>query len=261
MMRLAELQRAFQQNVLDGSREIESIVASTERFATAERLGVYSGGYAERLSEALAQTYPAVRAALGERRFASLIDRLAHTQPSRHFSVRRYGIELVELLASTFGGPKGSALAELARWEWLLAEVFDAADRRALTQADLAGFDPATWPLLRFVLTPTLRRARLETNAVQWWKWACAGAGAARPRRWRLQRPTEWVLWRQELAIYFRPLSVPESRALATIAEGETFGELCAALADLVDADEVPVRAATLLHTWLKEGWIVAVEP
>ena len=256
-MRLAELQRAFQRNVLDGSRDIESIVAGTDRFPTTERLGVYSGGYAERLSEALAQTYPAIKSALGDREWGRLIDRLAHDQPSRHFSVRRYGSELAALLEDRFKGPKGSALADLARWEWLLAEVFDAADQRALTQVDLAAIAPAEWPQLRFELTPTLRRARLETNAVSWWKWACADA--ARPARWRLQRPAEWVLWRQELAIYFRPLSAPEGCALETASAGGTFGELCAALSSLVAADELAVRAATLLHTWLKEGWVTAV--
>jgi hypothetical protein len=258
-MRLAELQRAFQRNVLDGSREIETIVAGTEHFATPERLGVYSGGYAERLAEALAQTYPAVQAALGERAFAEVIEQLAHTRPSRHFSVRRYGSELTELLARTFSGPKGRGLAELARWEWLLAEVFDAADRDPMGQADLAGLEAQAWPRLRFELTPTLRRAVLGTNAVQWWKFACAGA--ARPRRWRLRHSSEWVLWRQELAIYFRPLSNPEQRALDVITQGGSFGDLCAQLAELVDADEVAVRAATLLHTWLKEGWIVGAQP
>jgi hypothetical protein len=256
MMRLAELQRAFQRNVLDGSRDIESIVAGTDRFPTTERLGVYSGGYAERLSEALAQTYPAVKSALGDRQWDRLIDRLAHSQPSTHFSVRRYGFELAALLQEYFKGPKGSGLAELARWEWLLAEVFDAADQRTLTQVDLGSIDPEQWPQLRFDLTPTLRRMRLETNAVNWWKWACSGA--MRPGRWRVQRPAEWVLWRQELAIYFRPLSAPEACALERAAAGGTFGELCAALSSLVEADEVPVRAATLLHTWLKEGWITA---
>jgi len=256
-MRLAELQRAFQRNVLDGSREIESIVAGTERFPTAERLGVYSGGYAERLAEALAQTYPAVRAAIGERRFDSLIGRLAHSRPSRHFSVRRYGGELDGLLAENFAAPRGRVLAELARWEWLLAEVFDAADRRALTQADLAHLDPASWPQLHFELTPTLRRIELASNAVGWWKWACADA--PRPRRWRLQRATEWALWRQELAIYFRPLSLVERSALEAVVAGGTFGELCATLAEHVEPEDAPVRAATLLHTWLKEGWIVGV--
>ena len=256
-MRLAELQRAFQRNVLDGAREIESIVAGSERFPTAERLGIYSGGYAERLAEALAQTYPAVRAAIGERRFGALIERLAHGQPSRHFSVRRYGAELDRLLADTFAAPKGRVLAELARWEWLLAEVFDAADARALTQADFADLDPESWPQLHFALTPTLRRIELATNAVAWWKWACADA--PRPGRWRAQRASVWALWRQELAIYFRPLSIAELAALEAVAAGGTFGELCAALADHVEPEAAPVRAATLLHTWLKEGWIVGV--
>jgi len=251
-MKLLELQRAFQSHILHGTGGIEAIVPGSARFDVATRLGVYSGGYAERLIEALAQTYPAVRFALGERTFARLIRTLAHESPSRHFSVRYYGEGLATLIAGALEGPQGRGCRELALWEWDLAAAFDAADAQTVSSADLAAIEPASWPALRFELTPSLHVRTLATNAVEWWKAACADG--TRPRRWRARRPAQWVLWRSELAIYFRKLPPAEERMLAAARCGARFDEMCA---ELEGAEAAPVRAATLLHGWLKSGWIV----
>ena len=256
-MKLLELQRAFQAHVLSGTADIEAQVPGTERFDTATRLGVYSGGYAERLIEALGQTFPAVRAALGSRAFGRLVDQLAHHSPSLHFSVRYYGEGLADLIAREIPGPRGRGASELARWEWLLAAAFDAPDHAALTRADLAAIEPAAWAGLRFALTPALQRASLASNCVQWWKAACAEA--PRPARWRIGRPRAWVAWRSELAIYFRPLGDMEAALLDAVLRDATFAEICAALAEH-DARRAPVQAAQLLHTWLADGWIIELK-
>jgi hypothetical protein len=256
-MKLLELQRAFQAHVLSGATGNEALVPGTERFDTATRLGVYSSGYADRLTEALAQTFPAVRVTLGPRTFGRLVHELAHHAPSRHFSVRYYGEGLADLIAREIHGPRGRGASELARWEWDLAAAFDAPDCTALTRADLAGIEPAAWAGMRFALAPSLRRASLASNCVQWWKAACAEA--PRPARWRIGRPREWILWRSGLAIYFRLLDQVEAGLLDAALGGATFGEICAVLAEH-DARGAPALAAQLLHTWLAEGWIVGLK-
>jgi hypothetical protein len=256
-MKLAELQRTFQAHVLNGSAEIAAIVPGSEHFDTATRLGIYSGGYADRLVEALAHTYPAVRYALGLPAFARLVSLLAHSSPSTHFSVRFYGRELAELIERELSGPRASGAAELARFEWALAGAFDAADRAPLTAVDLEGMDAAEWPHLKFTPAPSLHRVVLRTNAVRWWRAACEGAPC--PPRWRSRAPCEWLLWRRELAIYFRPLPEDEARALAALESGTTFAEICERLTELRGARRAPLRAAQLLRAWLADGLIVAV--
>ncbi len=61
-------------------------------------------------------------------------------------------------------------LAELARWEWAMTEVFDAADADALGVGDLAQIAPEEWADLRFALHPSARRLALAWNAPQIWK-------------------------------------------------------------------------------------------
>jgi hypothetical protein len=245
-MKLLELQRAFQAHILAGDAAIAALVPGTPECDTATRLRVYAAGYADRLIEALAHTYPALQAALGAASFGQLVRTLAHRAPSRSFSVRHYGAQLAALIEAELRGPKAQAAADLARWEWALAAVFDGEDCRPLTASALQAVPPERWGELSFGLTPALRTLTVASNAVRWWQAACAGG--PRPLRWRRRAPTPWVIWRRELALYFRPLRTDESRALEALRGGEPFAAVCEALE--------PLRAARLLHTWLDEGLI-----
>src|SRR5207248_2299216 len=71
-------------------------------------------------------------------------------------------------------------LAELARWEWTMTDVFDAADATALTHAELARVSPEQWAGLRFTWHPSLRRLALSWNAPQIWQ--ALTADAERPQ-------------------------------------------------------------------------------
>ena len=254
-MRLAEIQQALQARVLRGARTIEAAVPGTERFDTATRLGVYEYAYAARLTEALADTYPALRHALGPTEFAELIRAYATTSPPSHFSIRHYGRDLDDFVAGKYRGARAKVLSELARWEWLLAESFDAADAVALTRASLASIAPEQWETVCFKLSPAFRRMRMQSNAVQWWR--AASERAPRPTRWRSAAPVEWAIWRANLTTYFRSLKPDEAWAIDAVAEGRSFAELCEGLVRFCDETQAPIRAATFLHRWLQDEWLV----
>ncbi|MEJ0008524.1 MAG: DNA-binding domain-containing protein [Steroidobacteraceae bacterium] len=249
-MKLAALQAVFQAHVLQGHAAIVSEIATDERIASALRLKIYTEGYAARLVEVLSETYPAVLAALGPARFARCVRDFARAHPSRFRSARAYGEALSEWLASSHTGPRARGMADLARFEWAVAGAFDAADAPALTPASLAGVEPAQWPTLRFSFSPTVRRLCVSSNCVAWWKFACAEQ--PRPSRWRSTCVQQWLVWRQELAVFYRPLPLAEMPVLDAALAGQTFGELCEQVSG-------PAAAATLLRGWFDAGLIVEV--
>jgi putative DNA-binding protein len=248
-MKLAQLQESFQAHVLRHDPTVEQHIHGDERFPLSLRLGVYSGAYALRLIEVLGETFPAVQAALGASQFAALVSEFARACPSRYRSARAYGEELGPWLAARLRGPKATGIADLSRFEWAVAGAFDAADRRPLEMADLAAVAPAQWPDLQFEFSPTLRCVNVTSNAVAWWRSACAEQ--ARPSRWRPTCLQRWVVWRRDLAVFYRRLSQAEARMVDGALSGESFGELCEAL-------DGPARAATLLHGWVSEGLLSA---
>jgi hypothetical protein len=122
---LARLQLAFQARALAGSTNIDAAIASRGRGKLSTRLGIYEHAYLSRLVEGLGATYRALRRQLGDEQFAAVTTAFIHAAPSKHASIRNYGAELGAFLGSVRPGVEGETLAELAEWEWLLADVFD----------------------------------------------------------------------------------------------------------------------------------------
>lgn len=257
-MRLAELQRALQSRVLHGDPAIEFVISGSERCDTGTRLGIYEHAFIARLVEALADTYPALRNTMGENEFTELTRGFVAKSPPVHFSIRYFGSDLAAFIPSAFTGAKAKVLGDLARWEWALSEAFDAADAVAVTKEDLGGIEPKQWPRLRFRLSPSLRRLRLSSNAVQWWR--AAKQKAVRPTRWRSAKPVEWAIWRSQLTTYFRSLPRDEAWALDAIAGRQPFAAMCEVLVQFTGAEHAPMRAATLLQKWIGDEWIVGIE-
>ena len=249
-MKLAQLQQSFQDHVLRGDPRIAHEICGDERFPVSLRLAIYTEAYGARLIEVLAETFPAVQAALGQESFARRVAEFARDHPSRFRSARAYGEELPRWLGAQLSGSRAQGMVDLARFEWTMADAFDAADQVALSAASLAGVAPEQWPQLRFVYSPTLRRLRVTSNCVAWWRFACAQA--PRPSRWRSTCAQEWLVWRQELAVFYRRLSRAETAALDAGLAGATFAQLCERLPG-------PAVAAAMLQGWFNAGLIMGV--
>jgi hypothetical protein len=256
---LARLQGEFQEYLLRGTRAIEARLVGSARFALETRLGIYAGAYGSRLIDALESSYPALAALLGEEDFRTLGAHYVRAHDSPYFSIRNYGDALEEFLGTHADYAGVPLLAELARFEWTLCAVFDAADAEPLSGAALAHIAPADWAQLRFTFHPSVRRVALAWNAPQLWK-ALTGSGE-RPQLRVVAEPVEWLAWRQDLKTYFRSLEPTEAAALDAARKGRGFGELCELLAAAHGAGQAPAQAAALLAGWLGAGLIVAAAP
>jgi hypothetical protein len=256
---LARVQGEFQEYLLRGTRAIEERVVGSARVPIETRLGIYAGAYGSRLIDALGSSYPALAALLGEEDFQELGARYVRTHESPYFSIRNYGDALEEFLSEHADYADVPLLAELARFEWTLCAVFDAADAELLGAAALAARAPAEWPELRFGFHPSVHRVALRWNAPQLWK--ALTEGGERPDLCVAEEPIEWLAWRQDLKTWFRSLEPGEATALDAARNGESFGELCEHLADSHGAEQTAAQAAALLARWLGDGLIVAAAP
>lgn len=256
MSELARVQGEFQEYLLRGTRAIEAEVVGSARVPLETRLGIYAGAYGSRLIDALAASYPALAALLGEEDFRILGGRYVRAHDSRYFSIRDYGGELEAFLGAHPDYAEVPLLAELACWEWTLCAVFDAADAAPLPAAALTRVAPADWARLRFTWHPSVRRLALRWNVPQLWK--ALLEDAARPELLVLAEPIEWLLWRQDLRSCFRSLESGEAALLDAASAGRSFGELCELLAARHGTERAPGEAAALLAGWVGAGLIVA---
>lgn len=257
MSRLPRIQGDFQSYLLGGdSAGIEQHVVGTQKVPIATRLGIYGDGYVSRLIEALEANFPILSQLLGEEDFGALGAAYVRSHDSPFFSIRYYGDGLAGFLATDPAYSGAAVLADLARWEWAMTEVFDAADAEPIATEALARVAPESWAGLRFDWHPSVRRLALAWNAPQIWK---AVSDEAEPPEVAFSaEPVEWLLWRQDLRTYFRSLQPAEVAALDAARRGHSFGELCALLSEDVGEEEAPAKAAGFLRDWIESGLIVA---
>ena len=258
MSALARVQGAFQDYLLRGERAIESDVLGSARVPVATRLAVYGNAYRSRLAEALASNFPALAQLLGEEGFDRLASAYVQCHDSPYFSIRYYGGELPQFLATHADYAGVPVLEELARWEWAMAETFDAADAAPLTHEALARIAPGEWAQLRLRFHPSVRRLDLSWNAPQLWQ--ALTAERARPVADLSPAPVAWLLWREQLGSYFRSLPPAEAAVLEGARRGWPFGELCESLCAELGASAAPARAAALLGSWVAAGLIIGAD-
>lgn len=253
MSKLAGVQGDFQAYLLRGSEAVTAHVMGSARVPLQTRLGIYAGAYRSRLAEALAANYPAL-AKLLDADFDALASEYVRTHDSPFFSIRHYGDELAHLLEAHENYAAAPVLAQLARWEWAMTHVFDAADAQPLTHATLARVPPEQWAQLRFQWHPSVQRLAFNWNVPQLWQ--ALTDDTERPPTAFSHTPTQWLVWRQELTSYFRSLPPTEAALLDAARNGWPFGELCALLCDELGDAQAPVQAATLLRGWVDSGLI-----
>jgi hypothetical protein len=253
-MHLRELQHAFQARILSLESGIEPELKEANGADFSARLQAYVGGYRTRLVEVLGTTYPVLKLTLGEDEFDRQMRLYIDSVPSRHYSVRHYGAAIAEHMVSQNPADLGVALSELARWEWTLADVFDAPDDALLDVATLARVPPESWPTVSFSLRASVRRLETQTNVVVWWR--AANGLCDRPEALAPAPPAQWLLWRRGVRTLFRSVDPVEAAAFDAARSGATFGAICEQLTQYVDETDVAMRAASLLRGWIAEELI-----
>lgn len=251
------MQDAFQRFLVAGDASIETHVVGTQRVSVAARLAIYGDGYRTRLIEALQATFPVLADLLGETDFETLGARYVALHESSFFSIRYYGDEVADFLANDADYACAPVLAELARWEWAMAAVFDAADAPPVEVDAFAGLAPESWSELRFEWSPSVQVLALQWNVPELWK--TVTQDTQRPDPELRAQPVSWLLWRRELQIYFRPLGEEEAAVIAASRKGKSFGELCVLLCAQMQEQEASARAAAFLRDWVQSGLIVGM--
>jgi hypothetical protein len=247
-MSLLARQRDFRAWLIGGE------ASAAMKFGAAARagLGVYQNNYRAQLVACLEDAYARVKAWLGDEAFlAAAIANIERTPPGE-WSLDRYGHDFAETLRERY--PHDPEVAELAWLDRTLADVLVAADADPLQAHQLENVD---WERAVLQFTPTLRIARVTTNAAA--IWSALTANTQPPAMQRLRVPATLLVWRQGFTSCFRTLDRREAAAIEHFRAGGTFGALCATLVQSEGEAEGVQLAGTWLAQWLREGLLVAL--
>lgn len=257
MSGLRALQKGFAAALLRGEPAIAGRIVSDAAGSAGERLEIYAHAYVARLQEALEVDFPGLLSLLGDDFYRATREYIRAT-PSHHASVRWYGDRFADWLAGAKPWSQRPELAELARFEWALAAVFDAVDEERATLEQLAAVPPEHWGGMRLHPVAAMRRLDLHHNVAP--LRAAARSGEALPALQCDDHPVAWLVWRKGLDPHWRSLDVDEAWALDRCAEGNDFAAICAGLCEWVDEANAPLRAVGFLRQWLSDELLAGID-
>lgn len=263
-MMLADLQSDFRRWLTSASADAAGRLGGGASVGADAGLAVYQNNYRAQLVGCLRESYPRLRAFLGEERFLHAATVHIGARPPHAWTLDAYADEFGETLQALF--PHNPDLHELAWIEHALSAAFVAPDARPLAPAALAAVD---WEQARLRFSPTLRLAPLATNASDIW-WA-AHAGLPAPEAQMLPGACGMMVWRRGYVSSLRVLDALDFDALMLASgncHGEvrggsgdgSFGALCGMLVGRLGEAEGVAKAGALLADWIGSELIIGLD-
>ncbi len=234
--------------------------------ASARGLAVYRHAYRARLIAALRDNYLVLVQVMGDEDFDALAGAYVQAQPSTFASIRWYGHALADFMAAE-AALAHPAFIDVARMDWALRGVFDAADDEPLTIESLQQLAAEDWPTLRLQPRASARCLCLDWAVEPAWAALArhaqqreAGAADEAPE---LPAPEplchRLLAWRPQLETRWRSLEADEGALVAAVFDGADWtrlGEI--AVAQWGEA-EAAMRLVACLQQWVQEGWLGAL--
>ncbi|MBI2922445.1 MAG: putative DNA-binding domain-containing protein [Planctomycetes bacterium] len=242
-----------------GAGAIERLIGPSRNLTSRQRLQIYSNMYFWRLIDILAEEYPTVRHVLGPPRFGRLAVAFLTAHPSRSYSLNVLSAGFPDFVRSEAGRlPRRAFLADVARVERTMEEVFDAPDARPLTTKEFRAIPMGRWATGRIRMTPALRLLALDHPVDAFMAAVREERQADVPRRRK-----EWLaVFRSGYSVWRARLSEERFTLLGALVAGKSLPDAFEACAALRGFDEGRFTAAlpVWFKRWASEGFFCGVE-
>lgn len=252
---LRALQNRFLSYIREADRSIEADVTGSSGTERARRLSIYYNAYRVRFRDSIETDHPVLGLYLGDELFDQMVSTYIDACPSRQTSLRHFCDPLPAFLARQKPFADYPVLADIARFERILMDAFDAADAPRADDTFVQTLRPEQWPELRLQFHPSVRCFETAWKCVEIWR---ALKAERVPPEAGNARSQMWLIWRNRTRLTeFRSLAGDERSTLKSALDGASFATLCEVLLETTDESQVAIRALELMRGWLSDGLLV----
>jgi hypothetical protein len=227
---------------------LSDVIRGDERLSALQRLNIYANAYFYRLLDCLKEDFPATAAVTGDA-FEGLVRAYLDEHPPTEPSIFYAGRHLANFLGNHPLRERWPFLAELARLERTLIEVFHGTDAPALSASKVGTISPAQWPALKLRVHPALRMLSCNWRVNDVVRAVESGTEWCEPA----QAPASLLIWRQSSQVYYRELEPPERAALEAASKGAEFATVCEAFASRFDSEDPAAAIKEMLSRWVAD--------
>lgn len=255
MSSLSQLQQGFLDLLLGKNEDFAAEIVNQGAIDARQRLSIYRNAYHIRLRDALETDHEMLGRYLGDDLFEQMVQGYIRDYPSRYQSLRDFGAELPTFLRETRPFAEHPVLAEIAAFERLLMDVFDAREAERIDRPALEQLPADDWPAMTLRLHPGVQLYSPQWNSVAIWR---AMKAQEAPPELAPLAAGGWLMWRSpERLSEFRFIHAEELAALKIMLHGGDFSSLCEELALSHGEDQASAVALELLLRWLDQGLII----
>ena len=247
-MSLLALQRAM----------VGEMLATDDRPASPSAgMKVYRSAYRNRLLEALHSSFETTCEYVGVEAFDTAACHHIILNPPASWTLDAYGAGFDLTLAELFA--EDPQVAELAWFEWHMQQAFGSPDADPLDPAKLASGELANadWDRACIAFVPSFAMRAVRTDCIA--LWAALDEGVELPAMRERPNDAYVIVWRKDMTTHFRFADPAEGKALAELADRQSFGALCASLAGELGSNAALSQAGGWLARWLQDGLIADV--
>jgi hypothetical protein len=233
-----------------GAAGLDAIVLGDHRLSAEDRVDIYANMYFYRIRDALKEDFPATLAVLGDDNFHNLITGYLLEYPPTQPSISHCGSHLAEYLRDHPLRESAPFIADLAKLERALVEVFQGPDATPLEPDSLRSIAPENWPALKLRIHPSAQILVLD------WRVSELLRAVQENRPWKpAERGAIKVLiWRRNAHVFHRDLDRAEADALDAASRGVTFAEICDVVAANDTIQDLVAEMNQILARCLSDG-------
>ena len=235
---------------------LEALVHGDDRLSAVERIGIYANAYFYRLLDCLVEDFPATLAVLGADNFAALVKEYLLEHPPTEPSIVYAGLYLADFLNHHPFAERWPFIADLARLERAVLDVFHAADAPALRLETLHAVPSEEWPALKLRTHPAVEIVHSE------WQIADVLHTVEQGRQWTdpEHEDASVLVWRQNALVNYRNLEPVERHALVIVSKGASFASVCEAVAAGAEEPSPVALIGRFMARWLADRIVVAAD-
>jgi hypothetical protein len=241
---------------LPGSGVFEALVYGDERLGASERIGIYADAYFYRLLECITEDFPATLAVLGADNFEALVKEYLLEHPPTEPSLFYAGLYLADFLNDHSFAERWPFVADLAKLERTVLDVFHATNAPTLSLETLRAVPSEEWPSLKLRTHSAVGIVHSE------WRIGDVLHTVEQGGQWTDPEHEEAsvLVWRQNALVNYRTLEPVERDVLLILSKGASFAAVCEVIAaDADEANPLPL-IGTLMARWLADGIVVAAD-
>jgi Putative DNA-binding domain len=233
---------------------VEALVHSDERLGAVERVGIYADAYFYRLLECFGEEFPATLTVLGADNFGTLVKGYLLMYPPTEPSILYAGRYLADFLSNHAFADRWPFIAELARLERAVLDVFHAPDAPVLDVEALREVPSEEWPAVKLQAHPAVEIVHCK------WRLTDVLEAVEQGREWNdpEHEDASVLVWRQNALVYYRSLESFERDALVIVKEGASFALICESVAAGVEETNHVALIGRLMARCLADGIIAA---